>query len=113
VPEFEEALFGAEPGAVVGPVTTEFGSHVIRLDELQTDFEDVEQAIIQQLSGQQDPFSAFIQLVLQDADVTVDERYGIWNPVEGRVVARQGPTTATTLPPLELPEELQQPTPGG
>jgi hypothetical protein len=114
VPEFEEALFGAEPGEIVGPVTTAFGSHVIRLDEIQTEFEDVEETIRQQLAGQEDPFSAFIQLVLQDADVTVNERYGEWNAEEGRVVARQGPSaTTTTVPVLELPEGLEPPTPTG
>lgn len=33
VPKFEEALFGMKSGEVIGPVETEFGWHVIRLDE--------------------------------------------------------------------------------
>jgi hypothetical protein len=111
VPEFEEALFGAEEGEIVGPVVTEFGSHVIRLDELLTDFEDVEETIRLQLAGQEDLFSAYIQQVLQAAEVTVDERYGTWSPEEGRVIPREGPTSATTttLPILELPGELPVP----
>ena len=32
---FEEALFGMEEGEVVGPVKTDFGYHVIKLDEVQ------------------------------------------------------------------------------
>lgn len=35
VPEFEKALFGAEEGETVGPVKTEFGYHIIRLNEIQ------------------------------------------------------------------------------
>lgn len=34
VPEFEEAVFAAEAGQVVGPVKTQFGFHIIRVDEL-------------------------------------------------------------------------------
>lgn len=113
VPEFEEALFGAEEGEIVGPIQTDFGSHVIRLDELQTDFEDVEDAVRQQLVGQEDPFTAYIQLVLMAAEVVIDERYGTWSQEEGRVVAPAGSTPPTTAPALELPEELQGEIPGG
>ena len=33
VPEFEKAAFAAQPGAVVGPVRTSFGWHIIKVDE--------------------------------------------------------------------------------
>lgn len=33
VPRFEEAVFALHPGEVAGPVATEFGWHLIRLDE--------------------------------------------------------------------------------
>ncbi len=33
VPEFDEACFSMEPGQVAGPVKTQFGFHLIRLDE--------------------------------------------------------------------------------
>lgn len=36
VPEFEQALFALEPGAVSEPVVTQFGVHLIRLEELAT-----------------------------------------------------------------------------
>lgn len=114
VPEFEEALFGAEPGEIVGPVNTQFGSHVIRLDELQTDFEDVRDAVEQSLTGNQDPFGALIQSLLQAADVSVDERYGEWDADQGQVVARSGPSaTTTTLPVLEVPQEAPATPEGG
>ena len=45
VPEFEEAAFGAEPGNVVGPVKTQFGYHLIRVNSktpaANMKFEDV------------------------------------------------------------------------
>ncbi len=34
VPEFERALFALEPGAVSAPVVTQFGVHLIRLEEI-------------------------------------------------------------------------------
>jgi peptidyl-prolyl cis-trans isomerase D len=33
VPEFEQAVFAAAPGEIVGPVESQFGYHVIRLEE--------------------------------------------------------------------------------
>jgi len=35
VPEFEKAAFSAEKGAVVGPVRTEFGWHLILLKDVK------------------------------------------------------------------------------
>ena len=35
VPKFEEALFGMKAGEIQGPVETEFGWHVIKLDEVK------------------------------------------------------------------------------
>lgn len=114
VPEFEEALFGAEPGEIVGPVNTEFGSHVVRLDELRADFEDVRDAVAQSLTGAEDPFGALVQALLEAAQVTVDERYGTWDPTQGRVVPRSGPSaTTTTLPVLDAPQEAPTTTAGG
>ncbi len=45
VPEFEEAVFGAKPGDIVGPVKSQFGYHVIKVEgfqpERQKTFEEV------------------------------------------------------------------------
>ena len=45
VPEFAEAAFSMKPGEIRGPIKTEFGWHVIKLDEIQPGvsrkFEDV------------------------------------------------------------------------
>ena len=35
VPEFETAAFGAEVGKVVGPIKTQFGYHLILVDEVR------------------------------------------------------------------------------
>ncbi len=35
VKEFEDAVFGAQPGAIVGPVKSQFGYHVIKVEEIR------------------------------------------------------------------------------
>jgi peptidyl-prolyl cis-trans isomerase C len=53
VPEFEKASFEAEIGKVVGPVKTQFGYHLIRVedkkDQVQIPFEQVQRQIHEQL----------------------------------------------------------------
>ena len=67
VKEFEEAVFNAREGEVVGPVETEFGYHVIEVTEIRPQrtrpLSEVEGQIREQLSTdeQAKEFSAWIQ----------------------------------------------------
>ena len=49
VPEFEEAVFSAKPGDLVGPIKSQFGYHIIRIEgfrpEHQRPFEEVEEQV--------------------------------------------------------------------
>ena len=49
VPEFENAVFGAKPGDIIGPVQSQFGLHVIKVEgftpERQQPFEEVEEQV--------------------------------------------------------------------
>jgi peptidyl-prolyl cis-trans isomerase D len=51
VPAFEEALFAMEPGTVSAPVRTEFGWHLIRLEEVERSsgatFEEAREELVQ------------------------------------------------------------------
>jgi peptidyl-prolyl cis-trans isomerase C len=75
VPNFEEALFGAQQGEIVGPVETEFGYHVIEVTEIREQstqpLEEVEAQISEQLSAdiQAQEFSAWIQKQREQRDV--------------------------------------------
>lgn len=56
VPEFEEAAFAAEIGQVVGPVKTQFGYHLIKVEKKNeastADFEEVKETIRRNLLQQ-------------------------------------------------------------
>ncbi len=75
VPSFEEALFNAGQGEIVGPVETEFGYHVIEVTEIREQstqpLEEVEAQISEQLSAdiQAKEFSAWIQEQREQRDV--------------------------------------------
>ena len=81
VPEFEEALFGAEKGEIVGPVETQFGYHVIEVTESRAastrPLSDVEGEIREQLSGdlQAQEFATWVQNQEQKRDVKYLEGY--------------------------------------
>ena len=89
VEPFEEAVWTAEEGEIVGPVETQFGYHVIRVNEFVTQtFEDVEQSLRDELASQQADaaFQDLIRSLFDEADVSVDSRFGRWDPATGQVV---------------------------
>jgi peptidyl-prolyl cis-trans isomerase C len=67
VPEFEEAVFGAEQGEILGPVETEFGFHVIEVTDIREEatqpLSEVETQIRDQLTteAQSEEFAAWLQ----------------------------------------------------
>jgi len=75
VPNFEEALFNAKEGEIVGPVETEFGYHVIQVTDIKQQstqpLSEVEGQIKEQLSSdiQAQEFSSWIQKQREQRDV--------------------------------------------
>ena len=67
VPDFEEAVFGAERGEIVGPVETEFGYHLIEVTDVREEatqpLSEVEAQIRDQLTteAQTEEFTAWLQ----------------------------------------------------
>ncbi|HZI63332.1 MAG TPA: peptidyl-prolyl cis-trans isomerase [Thermoanaerobaculia bacterium] len=53
IPEFEEAAFSAQPGQLVGPIQTDFGYHLIRVEERRAGgvapFDEVKAQIVSRL----------------------------------------------------------------
>ncbi len=78
VPPFAEAVDGAEVGAVVAPVQTDFGWHVILVESQEEVAPDG-----QVLLGER------LQERLSSATVEVDENLGSWDPIQLAVLPLQ------------------------
>lgn len=87
VPTFERAALGALVAGktLVGPVPSEFGFHVIRIDEVRP----VEPVAFDDLGPRLS--AALLQIAGLTRTVEVDARFGDWDPVVGRVAPPAGP----------------------
>lgn len=94
VAPFEEAIWSgpAEVGEVLGPVETQFGYHVIRVDgyEITPEDEAVEQIRQELEQGRGDElFGFWFRDVRSDVEPQVQGRFGRWDPVAQSIV-REG-----------------------
>ncbi|MDP9022508.1 MAG: peptidylprolyl isomerase [Actinomycetota bacterium] len=93
---FDEAVWNAEPGEIVGPVQTRFGFHLIKVNGFrEIPLSEVEPRIRQELQAEasQGAFDEWFREVVAAADVRVDPRIGRWDPA-----------TATVTPTDAIPE---------
>jgi len=77
VPEFAQATLDAEIGVVTDPVETQFGFHLIRVDE-RTEATPEEVQSIMEDQALTDAVDSWLLDAITTADVTVDEQYGTW-----------------------------------
>ena len=77
---FVAAAFAAPATTWSQPVETQFGWHVISIDHGQRS-----EAMSSPLRSPDGPLF-YVDAVLNSADVTVDSRYGRWDPASGRIV---------------------------
>jgi hypothetical protein len=88
VEPFDEAVFSQPVGEVGDPVETDFGFHVIlvtergapSVEELRA---EIEAALSQEVEA---AFGAWFTEALETTEVTVDSRYGDWDPTSASVV---------------------------
>ena len=74
VPEFEKAAFEAKVGEVVGPVRTQFGYHLIKVESHEhTPFEEVRQTL--ERNTRQERLQAALDKMKADAKVTFNDTY--------------------------------------
>lgn len=101
VAPFSEAAFGAQPNAVVGPVKTEFGWHLIQVLEKRPagtqPFEQVRPMIAQRLSADRTAAMAeakareLAERLAKDKPENADALKGMANPAEGVTFGETGP----------------------
>ena len=88
VPEFEDAVFAAPTGQIIGPVVTSFGLHLIRVeDRASSEVQLVEisrpvEADYARVLGEAEDFAAFIELEDLDFTEEAQERGIAPTPVE-------------------------------
>ncbi len=117
VTEFEDAMNALEIGEISDPVQTEFGFHIIKVNERKVvPFEEVQDELTAQLSGprQDEAWEEFVTDLYDRADVRINPRYGVLDVGTGQILdpdARQVPageapevTEPTTGPQLDVPE---------
>lgn len=88
VEEFAAAVYAddVESGEVVGPVETQFGWHLIRVNEIIT------QSFDEVLAGAREAalepvFQEFVEDSFSAVEVVIDEQYGVWDATNSAVVA--------------------------
>ncbi len=113
VKPFEDAAFSTPPGQLVGPVKTEFGFHVIKV--LERKITTLAQATAEirtklQDEAKQTKLPEYLTQLAKDLGVTVNPRFGDWDPAAREVVAPKDEvsTTETAPPAVEAPEQPEQ-----
>jgi len=109
VPAFQDAAFAAKVGAIVGPVKSPFGYHIIQVEEKKppttASFASVKDQIKTQLTQQQEgqAVPVFLQGLRTAATITVyDDRYKDLfpppSPAAAAATTAPAPPPATTAP---------------
>lgn len=92
------AAVRAEVGAIVGPVESEFGFHLIWVRSREAPpFETQRPELIEELQGQ--VFAEWLLDRLRHAEIRVNPQYGVFDPESGEVVAHRA---ASPGEPIQL-----------
>lgn len=87
--QFEDAVFAAQAGDIVGPMQIGQTWHVIEVtDRRSVPFAEVEDEIREEILTQQrgDLLTQWQQANADQAEITVNPRFGRWDPVSAQVV---------------------------
>ncbi|MFT5222782.1 MAG: foldase protein PrsA [Glaciecola sp.] len=87
--DFDDLVWETAPGDISGPIQTDFGFHIIRVEnEVFRTLDEVREPLAEQLAGQvfQQIFADLQATLLANADVKIDGRFGTWDVNIGEVV---------------------------
>ena len=115
VPEFEALLFSAEPGTY-DVVQTQFGWHVVNVQERETTSlreatPELRRAALQEQRAQ--ATGELLRDVAGDLGITVNPRFGRWDPETGTIEAVEDPNGVTTSAPEDDAEAPSGEAPAG
>lgn len=112
VPELETAAFSLlVPGEVSEPIKSQFGLHIVRLNNVGKSLdearEDIEEGLTQR--KQTKAFDEWIIAAIKDADIRVNNKIGQYDPISQTVVSldaqvEQTPAARSTGSPAEVPD---------
>lgn len=108
VKPFEETVFSMQPGELAGPVKTDFGWHIIKLEEIQPaglkPFDKVKESIIVKLKEERSKSSLFEQASKLYDDIIAQGSLTLYAQKKGISLAKTGLFTKNT-PPIPLSRE--------
>ncbi|ADJ24978.1 PpiC-type peptidyl-prolyl cis-trans isomerase [Hyphomicrobium denitrificans ATCC 51888] len=117
VPQFEEVVFKLKKGEVSAPVKTQFGWHLVKLEDSRTKqppaFEIVKDRIAQSLLLQKAQKTATelranakIEIVDPEIKKSIDERNAM---IAKQAAPSAAPSTAPAAPPADAPKDAPKP----
>ena len=118
VPEYTQSVSQLDIGEISNPIRTQFGYHVVRLlGQRHTPLKKIRSQLLGELGGkrQEDAWQEFLANAYEEADVTVNSRYGELDPETHMVVNADANTIpgAEPAPATPTPNPSVRPTPIG
>lgn len=97
VEEFDQAVWDADIGDLLGPIETSFGFHIIEvLDEVTLSADEMEPDQLAQMAGPD--VSELINATYEQIEVEVDPSIGTWDPTLRQVVPADGGSDRVGVP---------------
>jgi foldase protein PrsA len=110
VPEYTQSVAQLDEGEISNPIRTQFGYHVVRLlGERSTPLGKIRDQLLGEIGTQrqEDAWNEFLSQAYDDADITVNSRYGELDPESHMVVNAD----ASSIPGAEAPPPTPTPNP--